>query len=392
MRFAALVTSALVASALVAVTAAPAAAPLTCRSGAATYERYDFEIREAANRENDGPIFGCARGRPKPARLHFTESGITTDTGVYARFGSRQAIGFRYNADESGGSRAGWWNLRTGQVAFKELRHRGDWPADIHAIAVGDGGEIGVALEHLNEDGERDAWDVLRLPFADGKLGAQTRTPIIPLAELDPHTLAIDGTTLSWRTQGERRTATATDGEDTTDNLDFPRASRSVTCADGDTVYGDDDARIFRLRRPRSRAGLYGCRRARRARPLLMSQSAVRPRLIERRGAYVGFQQPGVGVGWFHATRGTGAVATSPARTVALAVDPRDGSLAVVRPDDSDPSKLLVGYRRTRGGDIGPEQVLATLTPAEIEVHTLATKARQVSWRVRGEPRTHTAP
>jgi len=387
-----------------AVTAAPAAAPLTCRSGTAIYERYELQIREVSDRRNNGPIIGCARGRSRPTRLHFTEQGITTATTVLRRFGNRQALGFRYNADESGGIVAGWWDLRSGRAALTELGLTQDFPPDTHEVAVGSNGEIAVAAaDLLDEEGLQQGWQILHKPFANGRFGRQRRISKIPIPDLDPRTLAVDGRTVTWRTQSERRSAAAPAATGVDPAPSPGSAPRGLSCSAGDTLYGDHSARLFLVRRPASKRGVYACRRIRRPRPMRIAEAPLRMRLIERRGDRISFllpahaSAPTGALGWFHATQRRVAVAPLPAadkvgEVAALDVDPRTGSLAYLAADPAAPGDLLLGFKPSDGSRLQRDQVLARLKPAEVEPHTLRNRAGQVSWRVRGEPRSAQFP
>lgn len=386
--------------------AAVAAVRAECRPAYFDHERYELAIGSVTDDDGNGPIFGCRRGSSKPVRLYFHEDGITTDLEVFRRFGARQAIGFRYGADESGGYVAGWWDVRARKAVFAELSFgRADFAPNIPDIAVGPGGEIAVAAEHENaQTGDQDGWQLIHRPYADGRFGAQKRIGPFAIGDMDPQTLAVDGKVMRWRTQGELRTVAAPP-HDGKAGGPAAVAAPKVRCSQGDTLYGDDQARIFRVRRPASRRGVYACRRVRRPRAVRIARAGVLLRLIERRGERIGFHippgpgMPGGAVGWFGAASGRAAVSTidprpdGSARAVsALALDPRTGGIAYVAEDPTDASRVVVAYSPSDGRRLGPAQALAQPTTAEIEPHTLATRDAKVNWRLRGDPRTATRP
>ena len=408
---------------LPATAAAATAGPRSCGSGFTWIEHaprvrvFQVELHDRAAGFRIPYLYGCSARLRRPRLVSALSPGTTQEITERGRRGNRILIETYEFADGGGGSGLGWWDIRTGRRAFRELDNIRDvdFGQPILSVTLAPDGSIAYVRSTKSEGDEDDfveQYAIYYLRYASGRFAKERRIRLLAPAEIDPHTLSFSGDHVSWRLPGAERTLAVP--PDTSMRLATPAPPRRAYPGNCSREPGEGlfagyltdslPVRLFKVRSGGQR-GIWACRESSRdpARLVMPATRTLRifattPRVLafatQPRGADGGI------VGWFEPKAGPSFLVRTATLTharvrrkiVALAPDAANGLVLLDEYEDGYAVSYKLNFLRAFASGFDPEAELATLGGGDIAPHTLAAAKGVITWRAVGAPRSARLP
>lgn len=171
----------------------PAAAAITCRSGATEHRAAGgVRVFRVERRGGYGQLYACSRQVRRPRLLYDGSPATDVAIGRFDTFGRRVGFVIQAFGAETGSTQIGWFDRRTGRRARVYVERELGTPVDVYVVAP-DGG---VAYALADDAGGQDiGW----ARFGARRFGAPRILATIPEGDLDTTSLTVGDGRITWR-------------------------------------------------------------------------------------------------------------------------------------------------------------------------------------------------